>query len=174
MATMLTRWIAPTGCAVVGITLVVIFVLQLGASLPWVVVGGIAVLWGADRLRQWRIRVLARQFREATDGRAALVVYTASPHWLPRIESEWMDKWGERAVFFNRSAPWSRNQPEARLWVAVAGVTEHTPLVVLVPRAGKPRVVRFFHAFREFKHGKEARLLRAEAEVDAALAAMDR
>lgn len=169
----LTRWTALVGCATVALAIVALIVLQLGASVPWVVAASVLLLLAVDRIRTWRLRTLVRRFRRATGGKDLLVVYTASPHWQPRIESVWMDRWGKRAIFFNRSAPWHRTQPEAQLWAALASVGEHTPLVVLVPAEGSPTAVRFFHPFRDFKHGKEAALLRAEAEVDAALAGID-
>ena len=133
----------------IGIT--VVFVLLLWAALIWERLGA------------------ARAFRKAFPEKDLLIVLTDSPHWQPYIEEHWVGRWGERAVVFNRSRPWETNQPEARLWNAVKGVQEHTPLAVVVRDVRRPRVIRFFKAFRDFKHGKEAALRAKEEELVSAL-----
>src|SRR6266511_4764440 len=67
------------------------------------------------------------------------------------------------------SRPWSRMHPEAVLWLAVEGIREHTPLAVVIPRRGKLRVIRFFKAFQDSKHGQHARLQAAEQELENAM-----
>lgn len=120
----------------------------------------------------WHQRRLTRRFRSTFGpGKDLLVVYTASPEWLQHIETEWMPRWGSRAVFFNRSEPWNPAQLEARLWRRFGGHREHTPLAIVFPARGRPTVVRFFLAFRDRKHGKELALKAAEAELAGALAA---
>jgi hypothetical protein len=57
------------------------------------------------------------------------------------------------------------------LCLAVAGIREHTPLAIVIPRRGKLRVIRFFKAFQECKHGDPARLQAAEQELENALSA---
>jgi hypothetical protein len=165
----LSKYAGPAGCAVVGIALVVVLVRLLGAWLLWFIAAVVILIVVAIVRDRWRLRGLVRNFRQATGGKDMLVVYTASPHWQPRIESDWKRRWGHRAVFFNRSEPWSRDQPEAQLWAQMRGITQHTPLVLVATPKGLT-TVPFFLAFRDFKHGKEAALLEAEAEVDATLA----
>ena len=96
-------------------------------------------------------------------------MYTDSPRWKEHIESRWVERWRNRTVTLNRSHPWSRKQPEAALWLAVAGIVEHTPLAIVVPATGKFRVIRFFRAFKDLKHGKDARLHAAEEELESAM-----
>jgi hypothetical protein len=98
-------------------------------------------------------------------GKDVLVVYTDSPHWKEYIETRWLPRWGDRAIAFDRSKPWREDQPEARLWRAVAGAVEHTPVVIVVPRRGRVQIVRFFLAFRDHKHGNDRRLRDAEARL---------
>jgi hypothetical protein len=116
---------------------------------------------------------LLRAFR-ATHGAAGkdlLLVYTDSPHWRPYIEEHWVRRWEKRAVIFNRSEPWQPGQLESRLWRSMAGILEHTPVAIVIPARGRPSVIRFFRAFRDFKHHKERRLHEAERALESALAA---
>ena len=146
-------------------------VAALGRAFPFVIAAAIALLLVAGGVRRWRRAAVIRQFRQhyGPMGKDLLIVLTESPHWHPYIETQWLPRWGTRAVVFNRSRPWDPRQPEAKLWNAVKGIEEHTPLAVVVPPDGKVRVVRFFHAFRDFKHGKERRLRAAERELRTAL-----
>jgi len=140
-----------------------------GRAFPLVIVVAVGTAVLVDAARRWYQRFLARRFRQAHGGKDLLIVYTDSPHWKEYIESRWVNQWRERTVTLNRSRPWSRKQPEAALWLGVAGIAEHTPLAVVVPRKGKFRVIRFFAAFRDFKHGKDARLRDAEVELENAM-----
>ena len=113
-----------------------------------------------------RLRAVAA-FRAAHrgSGKDILIVYTDSPHWRDYIESRWLPRWGDRAVVLDRSRPWSHDQPEVRLWRAVAGSAEHTPVVIVVPPRGRVQIVRFWLAFRDYKHGKDRKLRDAEARL---------
>jgi hypothetical protein len=135
-------------------------------TLIGVTVTFVLVVWGA--LVRERLAAV-RAFRKAFPDKDLLIVLTDSPHWQPYIEEHWLPRWGERAVVFNRSRPWISSQPEARLWNALKGVREHTPLVVVVRPGKAPRVIRFFMAFRDFKHGKEGLLRAREKELPLAL-----
>ena len=133
--------------------------------------GAVVLLIVAVVVQWWRRHAAVRRFRarHGAAGKDLLVVLTASPHWQPYIERHWLSRWGSRAVVFDRSKPWRKDDPAAALWASIKGFEEHTPLAVVVPRRGRVRVVRFFKAFRDFKHGKEARLRAAERELEAAM-----
>ena len=161
------QWLACGGCVVVLAGLFALLVWAAGALGPLLFVVALAVV----AVIAWRY-VLARQrviaaFRAAYagTGKDVLVVYTDSPHWKEYIETQWLPRWGDRAIAFDRSKPWREDQVEARLWRAVAGSAEHTPVVIVVPPRGKVRIVRFWLAFRDFKHGKDKRLRDAEARL---------
>jgi hypothetical protein len=166
-----SSYLSLAGCAVL-LAAVTALALALGRALPVVILATVGVLVGVEGFRRARRRALIRRFHnQFARPKDLLLVFTDSPHWLPRIEQEWLPRWGERAVLFNRSGSWSAQQVEAKLWRAFGGYVEHTPLAIVLPRRGKPSVVRFFLAFRDFKHGKPARLLKAEQELKVALAA---
>jgi hypothetical protein len=170
-ATPLRQWLGCGGCMVVLAGVFAMLVSIAGAVGPLifalaVVLGG-ALFWRfVDRRRR---AVAAFRAAYAGSGKDVVVVYTDSPHWKEYIETRWLPRWGDRTIAFDRSKPWREDQPEARLWRAVAGATEHTPVVIVVPPAGKVQIVRFFLAFRDYKHGKDRRLRAAEARLAAIL-----
>jgi hypothetical protein len=161
------QWIGCAGCLLVLAALAALFMRVGGAfafALVTVAVAGLGSL--AAALFVERLRAIAA-FRAAYrgSGKDVLIVYTESPLWKEYIESRWLSRWGDRAIVLDRSKPWSNDQPEARLWRAVAGSVEHTPVVIVVPARGRVQIVRFWLAFRDFKHGKEQKLRDAEARL---------
>jgi len=157
----------------VGVTLVVV----IGLVFLWrgllVFAAAIAMVAGGaylgDRWRKWRA---VRRFRAVCgiQGKDLLLVYSNGPHWQRYIEETWLPRWGHRAVVLNWSerSKWERPaRVEVALFRAFAGAREFNPLGIVVPATGRQaHVVRFWRAFREYKHGK-ARLLQA-AEADLA------
>ena len=171
MPTRWRQWLGCGGCVVVlaGLFAFLVSIARaLGPLLFALVLAAIGAIWW--RIVQAKERAIAA-FRAAnrTTGKDVLVVYTDSPHWKEYIEANWLPRWGDRAIAFDRSKPWREDQVEARLWRAVAGTAEHTPVVIVVPPRGKVQIVRFWLAFRDHKHGKDARLRDAEARLAAIL-----
>jgi hypothetical protein len=165
--TRLQQWLGCGGCFVVLAGLFALLVSRAGALGPLLFVVVVALLAGVGwRYLNARQRAIAA-FRAAhrDSGKDVVIVYTDSPHWKEHIETQWLPRWGHRAVVFDRSRPWKFDQPEARLWRAVAGSAEHTPVVIVVPPHGQVNVVRFWLAFRDFKHGKDRKLREAEARL---------
>jgi hypothetical protein len=119
--------------------------------------------------RQWRA---VSRFRSAwkPQGKDVLLVYSNSPHWKAYVEDAWLPRWGHRAVVLNWSdrRMWQHDRrAEVALFRAFAGDREFNPLGIVVPLEGRrPHVVRFWRAFRDFKHGKDRLLRAAEAELD--------
>jgi hypothetical protein len=135
---------------------------------PVIVTAAILVVAAAIVRHQLHRLLAAREFRATygEEGKDVLIVYTDSPHWGAYIEANWLPRWGERAVVLNRSLPWSPEQVDARLWRAVAGNAEHTPVVIVVSANGRARIVRFWRAFRDYQHGFESALISAENELE--------
>ena len=133
-----------------------------------------AIIILAKLVRRWRRVVAVRRFRAAFGSKDLLLVYTDSPHWKDYSETNWVGRWSDRVVILNRSRPWSRIEPQAALWLRLKGFVEHTPLAIIVPQQGPVRIVRFFKAFRDFKHGDAAPLHAAESELVEALEGSDR
>jgi hypothetical protein len=121
----------------------------------------------------WQGAVAIRRFRQryGRDGKDLLLVYSNSPHWQQYVESEWLPRWGTRAVVVNWSerSRWSGKEPEIVLFRSIAGSREYNPIAIVVPPTGPVRVVRFWRAFRDWKHGREGPLRQAESELESAL-----
>lgn len=128
--------------------------------------------------RLWRRRQAVRNFRRArqSQGRDLLLVCSNSPIWQGYVEANWLPRWGHRAVVLNWSErqSWQRAcRTEVSLFHAFSGDREFNPLGIVVPQRGHTaQVVRFWRAFREYKHGKDRLLRVAEAELQACLDAL--
>ena len=118
----------------------------------------------------WRDARAIQDFRTRHGpGKDLLIVYSASPHWQNYIEQNWLSRWEARAISLNRSDPNWENSSSANLWRRLAGSSEHTPVAIVVPANGNPQVIRFYHAFRDHKHGKPLALQQKERELETAL-----
>jgi hypothetical protein len=108
-------------------------------------------------------------------GKDLLLVYSNGPHWQRYVEQPWLPRWGHRAVVLNWSErrTWKRRAPaEVALFRTFAGSREFNPLGIVVPPTGiRVKVVRFWLAFRDYKHGNDRLLKHAEAELDRCLGA---
>lgn len=122
--------------------------------------------------------VAAQNFRRkySPAGKDLLLVYSTSPHWQRYVETEWLPKWGHRAVVLNWSErrQWQGSAPEVTLFREFVGgggfSREYNPVAVIVPPRGRRvHIVRFWRAFRDYKHGRTRRLREAEAELERGL-----
>lgn len=160
-----------TGCAVVALSLVGYgaYAVVTFPAARFGLAGLLAAIPVAILVQRWNLRRAAREFRQAYGPRDLLVVYSASPHWQAYIEHQWIGRWADRVVALNRSAPDWTSRPEAELWRRMAGNRDHTPVVIVVPPAGRPTIFRFYQAFRDQKHGKPSALLTLEEALHHAL-----
>jgi hypothetical protein len=136
------------------------------AALPFLA----AKAW-LDRRKRRRLQ---REFhhRWGAHGKRLLLVYSNSPHWQAYVEEHWLPQLGSIAVVLNWSerSTWAeRHRFEADIFRMWAGDREFNPIAIIVPADGAVRVIRFWQAFRDYKHGKDRTLRAAEAELGAAL-----
>ena len=110
-------------------------------------------------------------FRARHPGKDLLLVYSDNPQWNDHIANGWLPRWGARAVVVrlpvhqasaDQSAPLS-------LFRSVAGKREHNPIAIVVPPAGRIRVIRFRRAFQEKAAGNDRALREAEERLGLAL-----
>ena len=102
------------------------------------------------------------------EGKRILLVYSRSPNWHTYIENTWLPRVAPHAVVVDWSdrGTWPKWAPvEIRAFRYWGGSREFNPLAVLFPKRGKVRTIRFWRAFRDFKHGKDAALRTAESEL---------
>lgn len=131
---------------------IIIWLVFLVVSYPFIVV---YELW--LKYRFW--------WRHGKFGRFVLFVYSDSPNWKDYIEANILPRIERNAVILNWSkrGEWSKINPfEATLFNHWAGRTEFNPMALIFSPSGKVKDVRFWSAFKEFKHGKHKSLREAE------------
>ena len=101
-----------------------------------------------------------------TRGIRSLFVYSNSPNWQEYIEANVLPYLSKSTVVLN----WSERSVWPRWSIAVwvfrhyGGDEDFNPLGVVVPPFGKARIYRFRKPFREFKHGKPAKINKLQRE----------
>ena len=135
-------------------------------ALPFLAIGA----W-LDRRKRRRLQ---REFhaRWGSTGKRLLLVYSNSPHWQAYIEEHWLPQIGRVAVVLNWSerAQWPEQHPlEAKIVRMWGGDREFNPLAIVIPERGPVQVIRFWQAFRDYKHGRDRALRAAEFELGAAV-----
>jgi hypothetical protein len=114
--------------------------------------------------RQWlKFRFWQRHGKR---GRFVLFIYSDSPNWKDYIEANILPRIESHAVTLNWSKrkEWERMNPfEAKIFNHWAGEKEFNPMALVFSPGGKIKDVRFWRAFKDFKHGKGASLKQAES-----------
>lgn len=158
-------WIKAVGMAA-AVVLCVVMLPILILALPFLAVGA----WLDGRKR----RRLQREFNDrwGAHGKRLLLVYSNSPNWQAYVEENWLPQLASIAVVLNWSerGTWRERHPlEADIFRMWGGDQEFNPLAIIIPAGGSVRVIRFWQAFRDYKHGKGRTLRAAEAELGTAL-----
>jgi hypothetical protein len=144
------------------------------ALIVGLIAGGILTAIAVSRIRTRRaLNAFRRAFGPL--GKDLLLVTSDSPHWKDHIERHWLPRWGRRAVVINWSerSRWDGTRPEIALFRRLKEGLEYNPLAIVVAPEDYA-IVRFWRPFRDFKHGKPARLDAAEARLALLLEALDR
>jgi hypothetical protein len=126
------------------------------------------------RLDRRKRRRLQREFhnRWGARGKRLLLVYSNSPNWQGYVEENWLPQLESISVVLNWSErrTWTERYPlEADIFRTWAGDHEFNPLAIIIPSDKSVRVIRFWQAFRDYKHGKDRTLRAAEAALGAEL-----
>ena len=98
-------------------------------------------------------------------GRFILFVYSDSPNWKDYIEQNILPDIGPHVVTLNWSKrrEWGKSNPfESKVFYRWAGQKEFNPIAILLLPNGKVKKVRFWQAFRDYKHGNDTLLNEAE------------
>ena len=116
--------------------------------------------WAKGRVIVWGFRrTWGRQ------GKVAVFVYSDSPNWKEYIETEVLPRIADRVVTLNWSqrAQWTAPRSvEVRVFRHWSGDHAFNPMAIVVPHRGPVRTIRFWEAFRDFKHGKVESLRQQE------------
>lgn len=143
-------------------------------SVPMVVLA--APLIAASQLWDWfERRRLAREVAGRGQGRRLLLVYSDSPVWKTYIETNWLPRLADTAVVLNWSGRkrWPAEHAfEAQVFRRWAGATDFNPIAIAFMPDGRVNVVRFWRAFRDYKHGKPGRLRAGERQLEEIVASL--
>ena len=114
-------------------------------------------------------------------GKLLLFVYSDSPNWKEYIEQKILPQISSKAVIINWSerSQWQwKGTLELKVFQHWTGVAQYfyrgrkkwdgkefCPVAVVFNPWWKPKVIRFWQAFKDFKHGKEIALKKCEKEL---------
>lgn len=167
------------GCLVLAVPLLLVLSPLIALFLAW---------------EEYRSRAVHRQFvlRHGA-GVRGVMIYSNSPNWQTYIEREWLPKIRGRLFVMNWShrAHWDREHPLEATIFRQLGDREFNPAAIvfrplvpgrlfrrwlfairtldpvgmLAPYEPPADVVRFFQAFRDFKHGRDQTLRSQERRL---------
>jgi len=121
----------------------------------------------SDFIQKRQKQSCEREFRRkyVSVGKFVLFIYSNSPNWQTYIEENILSKIEKYSIVLN----WSQRKTwrdicavgvEAhRIW---GGDNEHNPIAIVFLPQNQVRVIRFWKAFRDFKHGNTEKLKSAE------------
>jgi len=107
-------------------------------------------------------------------GKCILFVYSDSPHWKQYIEANILPRIEHCSVILNWSQreTWYKKRPwEVSAFHHWAGDREFNPIAIVITPWGSVQRIRFWKAFRDFKHGKDAKLRKVEEQLFSAVEA---
>jgi hypothetical protein len=132
-----------------------------------VVLAFLAVYGVFNSFRGFWLRTRFRR-KWGPEGKRILFVYSESPNWQAYIEQKILPGLSPFVISLNysRRAEWKNKKPlEAKIWEQWAGDTDFNPIAIVLPDRGRVKVVRFYQAFRDFKHGNDRLLRQKEDEL---------
>ena len=92
------------------------------------------------------------------NGKNIIFVYSESTNWQEYIEQKIFPEIEAKALLINWSerSKWKKRKPlEVKIFRHFGGDTEFNPMAIIFIRPWKIKIVRFFQAFKDYKHGKE-------------------
>lgn len=175
--------IVQIGCLLFAVPLLVLLSPLIAALLAW---------------EEYRSRAVYRRFvRQHGASVRGLLIYSNSPNWQGYIEREWLPRIQARLFVMNWShrERWDREHPLEAMIFSELGDRDFNPAAIVLRKPAPGRlfrrwltairtldplgmlapydrpadVVRFFPAFRDFKHGRDRTLRAAEQQMWALL-----
>lgn len=100
-------------------------------------------------------------------GKDVLLVYSNSPHWQEYFEAGLLPQVADRAEVLNWSerATWPVASLRTIAFQVFSGAKEYNPMLFLFSPFRWPKRVRFYQAFRDFRHGNESTLSGVERQL---------
>jgi hypothetical protein len=102
-----------------------------------------------------------------SQGKFIILVYSDSPDWKPYIDNNWLRIIRSYSIVLNWSErkKWNYWSWPVRAFKHWGGGKNFNPMAIILAGGVKIEVIRFFEAFKDFKHGKEVPLRTAENQL---------
>lgn len=114
------------------------------------------------------------------NGKQVIFVYSDSPTWKEYLEEKLLPKIKGKAIILNWSehSQWNQDALEVQVfnhWASMNSGSTHSkrkpswrefcPMAIVLNPWWKPPIIRFWQAFKEYKHGKDQELKERESEL---------
>jgi len=147
-------------------------VILLAIFLPWLLVLAVVALaaWSLYAASLYALLWTCWGLR----GVNTLMVSSDSPVWGEHMREQVLPRLPANTVVLNWSerGRWPRFSLAVRAFRFFGGGAEYNPLVVVIRPLRRAKVFRFYHAFRDFKHGHAGPLADVERELDSIVACL--
>jgi hypothetical protein len=102
-----------------------------------------------------------------TRGKFIIFVYSNSPNWKSYIEANILPQIQDHAILLNWSdrGQWKKTEWAVQAFHHWGGQENFNPLAIVFCNLVDVRIIRFYSAFHDFKHGKVIPLQKAEAQL---------
>jgi hypothetical protein len=102
-----------------------------------------------------------------TQGKYIIFVYSNSPNWKSYIEENILPQIQDHAILLNWSdrRQWDKTEWAVQAFHHWGGRDNFNPLAIVFCNFVDVRVIRFYSAFHDFKHGKVNALQKVEAHL---------
>jgi len=168
------------GFSLIGIIIILILMIRF---LP-VTIALFIFIW-VDELIRTKMLLQKVKINWIDKGKNALFVYSNSPNWKDYIEENILPKISQKSHVLNWSErsqwDWNKKSLELRVFKNWAGVERYTvkefkrkirwsgeeynPIAIIFEPWQKPKVLKFWKPFKDFKHGNEKSLKEMEDEL---------
>lgn len=100
-----------------------------------------------------------------------LILNSDSPVWSEFVRNNLENRYADRAFILNssRRIQWDKKSLEVKVSNALLRGSKDVPAVIVFTKWYKPKVFSFYKAFKEYKHGKPARVEKLLKEVEDAV-----
>lgn len=102
-----------------------------------------------------------------TEGKFIIFIYSNSPHWKPYIEEHILPKIQDQSILLNWSdrSRWDRTSWNVQAFHHWGGDHDFNPLAIVYCNFFNVKVIRFYDAFLDLKHGNDIPLQKMEAQL---------
>lgn len=104
-----------------------------------------------------KIHIRKKLLNSWPEGKFILFTYSDSPNWAQYIEANILPKIEDHSIIINRTKypDWKSQFKTEKRAVELWASLKINPLAIIFTETGKVKIIEFYDAFRDLKHGKE-------------------